>query len=54
MAKLVDAPSSGGGVRKDVLVRIQFWALIMCPGLERRDSRHNYKKHHSLKGVSRL
>ncbi len=23
MAKLVDAPSSGGGVRKDVLVRIQ-------------------------------
>jgi hypothetical protein len=26
----------------------------MCPGLERRDSRHNYKKHHSLKGVSRL
>ncbi len=28
VAKLVDAPSSGGGVRKDVLVRIQSRALI--------------------------
>ena len=27
MAKLVDALPSGGSVRKDVLVRIQFWAL---------------------------
>jgi hypothetical protein len=27
VAKLVDAPSSGGGVRKDVLVRIQSRAL---------------------------
>ncbi len=26
MAKLVDALPSGGSVRKDVLVRIQFWA----------------------------
>lgn len=30
MAKLVDAPSSGGGVRKDVLVRIRFRAQIYC------------------------
>jgi hypothetical protein len=27
MAKLVDALCSGRSVRKDVLVRIQFWAL---------------------------
>jgi hypothetical protein len=27
MAKLVDALSSGGSIRKVVLVRIQFWAL---------------------------
>jgi hypothetical protein len=29
VAKLVDAPSSGGGVRKDVLVRIQSRALLL-------------------------
>ena len=28
MAKLVDALPSGGSVRKDVQVRILFWALI--------------------------
>lgn len=28
VAKLVDALPSGGSVRKDVLVRIQSWALI--------------------------
>lgn len=29
MAELVDAPGSGSGVRKDVLVRLQFRALII-------------------------
>jgi hypothetical protein len=29
MAKLVDALPSGGSVRKDVQVRILFWALII-------------------------
>jgi len=31
MAKLVDALPSGGSVRKDVLVRIQFWAQRPWP-----------------------
>ena len=31
MAKLVDALCSGRSVRKDVLVRIQFWARVKAP-----------------------
>ena len=31
VAKLVDAPSSGGGIRKDVLVRIRSRALLYNP-----------------------
>ena len=30
MAELVDAPSSGGGARKGVEVRVLFWAPFHC------------------------
>jgi hypothetical protein len=35
MAELVDAPASGAGVRKDVEVRVLFWAPFIYPNSPR-------------------
>jgi hypothetical protein len=43
MAKLVDALPSGGSVRKDVLVRIQFWAPKQLKGDPLLDRLFNFR-----------
>ena len=54
MAKLVDALCSGRSVRKDVLVRIQFWAPRPSKQLEGRFSFWEMKDDVDRKGAKEM